>query len=107
MSTFNQQHNFVSVDQAAEMLAVSTKTIRNWIKSGELPAFEAGPKLIRINLLDLRAFCKPSLASTIQDRVARRSGLTAKARSARAGVQASSQVDALQLIECGDQIAND
>ncbi len=60
MSNLETNPDFVSVDTAAESLSVSTKTIRNWIKSGRLPAYETGPKLIRINVLELRAFCKPA-----------------------------------------------
>lgn len=60
MSNLESNPDFVSVDKAAERLSVSTKTIRNWIKSGALPAYETGPKLIRISVLDLRAFCKPA-----------------------------------------------
>jgi excisionase family DNA binding protein len=60
MSKLESNPDFVSVATAAESLSVSTKTIRNWIKAGKLPAYETGPKLIRINVLDLRAFCKPA-----------------------------------------------
>jgi|GEM_PF-1320140 len=82
MSTFNAPHpDFVSVERAAEMLSVSTKTIRNWIKSGELPAFETGPKLIRISVLDIRAFCKPARSLTWRKIDNPRSHLTRKARN--------------------------
>ncbi len=60
MSNLESNPDYVSVDAAAEKLSVSSKTIRNWIRSGQLPAYETGPKLIRINVLDLRAFCKPA-----------------------------------------------
>jgi excisionase family DNA binding protein len=80
MSTFNNHPDFVSVERAAEMLSVSTKTIRNWIKSGDLPAFEAGPKLLRISVLDIRAFCKPVSRANWKPRVTSRTDLTAKTR---------------------------
>ena len=80
MSTLENLPDFVSVERAAEILSVSEKTIRNWIKSGDLPAFEAGPKLIRIHILDIRAFCKPGGWSA---RSISRSSLTAKARQAK------------------------
>jgi excisionase family DNA binding protein len=63
------------------MLSVSTKTIRNWIKSGELPAFETGPKLIRISVLDIRAFCKPASSLSWRKIDNPRTHLTRKARN--------------------------
>lgn len=60
MSNLESNPDYVSVNTAAESLDVCSKTIRNWIKAGKLPAYETGPKLIRINVLDLRAFCKPA-----------------------------------------------
>jgi excisionase family DNA binding protein len=82
MSTFNKQPDFVSIERAAEMLSVSTKTIRNWIKSGDLPAFETGPKLIRINVLDIRAFCRPARNLNWNKHHKSRSDMTSKARAA-------------------------
>lgn len=80
-SNTNEPH-YVSVEQASEMLSVSSKTVRNWIAAGLLPAFEAGPKLLRINILDIRAFCRPSRPKTLVDFKQRRSEMTLKARTA-------------------------
>lgn len=81
MSTFETHPDFVSVEKAAEALSVSTKTIRSHIKSGKLPAYEIGPKLIRINVLDLRAFCRPLATSKAVENGKTRSELTAAARA--------------------------
>lgn len=46
--------NLLRVKEAAEMLSVHPNTIRNYIKSGKLPAKRIGTKLIRIELADLQ-----------------------------------------------------
>jgi len=81
MSNLDSNPDYVSVDTAAESLSVSTKTIRNWIKSGKLPAYETGPKLIRINVLDLRAFCKPAHQANWKQAVDGRSNSMKPART--------------------------
>ncbi|WP_286278796.1 helix-turn-helix domain-containing protein [Naasia aerilata] len=43
----------MSVQDAANRLAVSTKTIRRWIASGDLDARRVGPRLIRIDAASL------------------------------------------------------
>jgi len=45
----------ITIRQAAELKAVSTKTIRRWIALGLLPAERVGPRLIRISPDDLEA----------------------------------------------------
>ena len=46
---------FLSLDEAAEAMSVSVKTIRRWIASGTLPAYRCGKRAIRIKLEDLEA----------------------------------------------------
>jgi len=43
--------SWITVQQAAEELQVSTKTIRRMISRGELEAKRVGPRLIRIRSL--------------------------------------------------------
>lgn len=43
----------LTIKQAAQTKAVSTKTIRRWIADGLLPAERLGPRLIRIRPEDL------------------------------------------------------
>jgi excisionase family DNA binding protein len=54
MSTKPLTH-FYTVAQVAEMLAVSTRSIRRWISAGELLAHRFG-RQVRISEGDLRAF---------------------------------------------------
>lgn len=43
----------LTVKQAAALLQVTERTIRNYIESGLLPALRMGPRLIRIRRADL------------------------------------------------------
>ena len=46
---------FFTIDEVAEMLSVSTRTVRRWIDRGELVAHRFGAA-VRISEADLRAF---------------------------------------------------
>jgi excisionase family DNA binding protein len=46
---------FYSIDAVAELLGVSTKTVRRWIAAGDLPVHRLGRQL-RISEADLAAF---------------------------------------------------
>jgi excisionase family DNA binding protein len=46
---------FYTVAQVADLLAVSTRSVRRWIAAGELLAHKFG-RQIRISEIDLRAF---------------------------------------------------
>ena len=48
-----------SVQEAADYLGVSTKSIRRWISSGLIKAYRVGPKLIRVDLDSLNSLGKP------------------------------------------------
>lgn len=50
-----QRFRFLTVDDIAERLDVSTKTVRRWIKSGALPVHRIG-RLVRISEVDFAAF---------------------------------------------------
>jgi excisionase family DNA binding protein len=45
--------NLITIAEAAERLAVSTKTVRRLIARGVLPARRIGSRLIRIDAADL------------------------------------------------------
>ncbi len=45
-----------TVQEVAQRLRVSERTVRNWIESGELPAFPIGKRGYRISKADLQAF---------------------------------------------------
>ncbi len=46
---------YLSLDEAAEAMSVSVKTIRRWIAAGTLPAYCCGKRAIRIKLEDLES----------------------------------------------------
>jgi excisionase family DNA binding protein len=46
---------YLSLEQAAEVLCVSTKTIRRRISDGTIPAYQCGRRPIRIRLEDLES----------------------------------------------------
>jgi excisionase family DNA binding protein len=57
------ENEWLTVREAAEYLNVSTKTIRNYIKSGRLEAERQGPKLIFIHIEALDRLRVPIIAS--------------------------------------------
>lgn len=46
---------YLSLDQAAEVMSLSVKTIRRRIADGTIPAYQCGRSPIRIRLDDLEA----------------------------------------------------
>lgn len=44
---------YLSLEEAADAMSVSVKTIRRWIAAGTLPAYRCGKRAIRIKLEDL------------------------------------------------------
>jgi excisionase family DNA binding protein len=46
---------YVSLEEAAEMMSLSTRTIRRRISDGTIPAYLCGRRPIRIRLDDLEA----------------------------------------------------
>ncbi|KRF07321.1 MULTISPECIES: helix-turn-helix domain-containing protein [Nocardioides] len=55
MTTKRELPVYLSLEQAAEVLSVSTKTIRRRISDGTIPAYQCGRRPIRIRLDDLEA----------------------------------------------------
>jgi excisionase family DNA binding protein len=51
----DNQINFFTIAEVAERLHVATRTVRRWIKSGDLVAYRFG-SVVRIAESDLRAF---------------------------------------------------
>lgn len=52
---------FFSVARVADVLDVCTRTVRNWIRDGELSAHRPGGRQFRISEDDLRAFLEKRL----------------------------------------------
>lgn len=46
---------YLSIDEAAEVMSLSTKTIRRRISDGTIPAYQCGRRPIRIRLDELQA----------------------------------------------------
>lgn len=44
---------WISIQQAADLMSCSTKSIRRWIAAGDLPARRIGTRMIRIDAADL------------------------------------------------------
>ncbi len=46
---------YVSLEEAAEMMSLSTRTIRRRISDGTIPAYKCGRRAIRIRVDELQA----------------------------------------------------
>ena len=51
--------SYLSLDQAAERLNVSKRTIRRAIAAGELPAYRMGQRVVRVKADDVEALLRP------------------------------------------------
>jgi len=49
----------VSLDHAADYAGVCVRTIRRRISAGDLAAYRVGPRLIRVDLVELDAMLRP------------------------------------------------
>jgi len=59
MATAATRRHLASIADAAEYAAISTKTIRRRIACGDLTGYRVGPRLIRIDLVELDAMLRP------------------------------------------------
>jgi excisionase family DNA binding protein len=50
---------YVSITKAAAYADVGRRTISRWIETGDLSAYRAGPRLVRVDLNDLDALIRP------------------------------------------------
>lgn len=55
---------FLTVQEAARLLKVSTVTIKRWLKQGRLRAYHVGPRAIRIKQEDIEGMITPTTATT-------------------------------------------
>jgi excisionase family DNA binding protein len=53
---------YVTPDEAAAHLGISTRTVRRRIADGTIPAYRLGPRLLRIDLDELAAATKEGAA---------------------------------------------
>ncbi|MCL5961187.1 MAG: helix-turn-helix domain-containing protein [Chloroflexi bacterium] len=49
----NRETDLLTIAEAAKLLKVSVVTIQRWVKQGRLPAYQLGPRQIRIRCQDL------------------------------------------------------
>ena len=57
---------YLTIEESADLLSVSTKTIRNWIAAGRVKADRVGPRLVRIDQASLEALVRPITAGTVE-----------------------------------------
>ena len=86
---------YLSLEEAAEAMSVSVKTIRRWIAAGTLPAYRCGKRAIRIKLEDLEAAPRqiPSVRPLPSDRGIARSRRISAQPLARGDVPGRRQGD--------------
>lgn len=53
----------LTIQQAADYLGLSRRTIELWMRSGKLPAIRIGPRTRRIRRVDLQALLRPDTPS--------------------------------------------
>ncbi len=57
---FTEPTTWLTLNQAAEHAAASTRTVRRWIAEGKLPAYRAAGKAsVRVKLADVDALFTP------------------------------------------------
>lgn len=54
-----QRRRLVSINQASEYAACSTKTIRRYIAAGRLTGYRMGKRMIRVDLNEIDALLEP------------------------------------------------
>ena len=58
--------DFLTITQAAAELGFHPNTVRNLIKSGKLPSYRIGVKIIRVKRADLAGLFEKSEASNVR-----------------------------------------
>jgi excisionase family DNA binding protein len=51
--------DYLTVEEVANLYAVSQRTVRNWINSGKIHAKRVGGRIIRIDAQSLDFLCEP------------------------------------------------
>lgn len=54
------EDNLLTPEQVAERLAVSPKTVKDWLRSGKLKGVKLGGKIWRVTPEDLKVFIEQS-----------------------------------------------
>lgn len=59
MSTVRSGRKWLTQDEAADYLKITSRTVRRMVATGQLPAYRLGPRLLRIDLADVDALLRP------------------------------------------------
>lgn len=51
--------HLIGIQEAADRLGVSYRTVRRWIATGRLTAVRVGPRLLKVSAADLDALMQP------------------------------------------------
>lgn len=51
--------HLIGIQEAADRLGVSYRTVRRWIAAGRLTAVRVGPRLLKVSAADLDALMQP------------------------------------------------
>lgn len=46
----------LTIKEAAQLLKVNVRTVTKWVKSGEIKAYELGPRITRLSQADIEEF---------------------------------------------------
>lgn len=60
-------NKYYTADEVAEMLKVTTESVRRWIRGGKLKSVKLSGKFIRISQTDLDEFVKSMRGETTND----------------------------------------
>lgn len=56
---------YESLNEAAERVGVSTRTLRRWIAAGRLTGYRVGPQLIRLDPAEVDALLRPIPSASV------------------------------------------
>jgi excisionase family DNA binding protein len=59
MSDIHTRRRYVTLDEAADYLSVTTRTIRQMISDGRLTGYRSGTRLVRVDLNEVDAAMQP------------------------------------------------
>lgn len=54
-----RQLDLIGLQEAADYLGVSYRTVRRWVSNGTLTAYRAGPRLLKVDTAELASVLHP------------------------------------------------
>ncbi|MBI2761847.1 MAG: helix-turn-helix domain-containing protein [Chloroflexi bacterium] len=58
--TTSHDSDLLTIAEATHLLKVSRVTLHRWLRDGRLPAYQVGPRAVRIRRADLQAMMRPA-----------------------------------------------